>query len=58
MSIGLIFEKQSTLRKLVEPLSRKLDMIMTENQLVYAICDLPEIAGDVIWGQDVATIQE
>ena len=39
------------------PLSRNRDPNMTQNEHVYAICCRPEVAGDVISGGRVNTIE-
>ena len=39
----------------IEPLSRNRDHNMAQNEHVYAICCRPEVAGDVISGEDVKT---
>ena len=41
----------------VEPLSRNLDANVTQNEYVYAICCRPKVAGDVISGRNVTTIE-
>ena len=40
----------------VEPLSKHCDPNMTQNAHVYAICCRPEVAGDVISGENVQTV--
>ena len=41
----------------VEPLSRNRNPNMTQNEHVYAIWCRPDVAGDVISGQNVKTIE-
>ena len=40
----------------VEPLSRNSDPNMTENGHIYAICCRAEVAGDVLSGENVKTV--
>ena len=49
------FPKLQTFSELVEPLSRSRDANLTQNEYVYATCSRPEIAGDVIFGENVKT---
>ena len=47
--------QNSTFSELVEPLSGNRDPNMTQNKHVYEICCQPEVAGDVISGENVKT---
>ena len=51
------FPKLQTFSESVEPLSRHRDPNLTHNEHAYAICCQPEVAGDVISGKDVKTIE-
>ena len=41
----------------VEPLSRNCDPNMTQNEHVYTISCRPEVAGGVIFGENVRTVE-
>ena len=51
------FPKLSTSSESVESLSRNRDPNMTQNEHFHVICCRPEVAGDVISGRNVKTIE-
>ena len=51
------FPKLKTFSKSAKPLSRNRDPNMTKNEHVYAICSRQNIAGGVISGRNVKTIE-
>ena len=50
------FSILSTFSKSVELLWRNRALNMTQNRQVYTICDGPEVAGEVIFGENVKTV--
>ena len=47
----------AAISKLTEPLSRNCDSNMAQNEHIGAICRLPEVADDVIFGENVQTLE-
>ena len=56
-ALELRFPNLKTFLESVEPLSRNRHPNMTQNEPVYAICCRPVVAGDVISGENVKTVE-
>ena len=51
------FQNCKTFSESIEPLPRNRDPNITQNEHFNAICSRPEVAGDVISGNDVMTVE-